>query len=164
MLVQAPPSVPVELFTTDIAHEVGIEFDIFVPGTEKFIPTQQALVYIPYMDTDIGFVSPAASEIFESFITFAALERHVCGVDPGLVLLTGPLRLECFQTDIALKSRKVVHLLLVLLQQRFGWEYLAADCTIFPTVGPLNVLLHWRTSEVFFHVNCSDLNVVFFIL
>ena len=50
MLVQAPPPVPVELFTTDIAHEVGIEFDIFVPGTEKFIPTQQALLYIPYIE------------------------------------------------------------------------------------------------------------------
>jgi hypothetical protein len=58
MLIETPPSVPVEPFPTDIAQKIWIVLDIFVP----------------YMDTIIGLMSPAAPGVFESLITFTALK------------------------------------------------------------------------------------------
>ena len=57
------------------------------------------------MDTIIGFVSPAAPGVFESFITFAAFKLLHVGVNPQLVLLASSLGLECFKADLALKPR-----------------------------------------------------------
>ena len=52
-------------------------------------------------------------------------------VNPQLMLLTSSLRLERFKANFALKPWRVIQLFLVLLQQRFGGEYLTAYGTVF---------------------------------
>ena len=60
---------------------------------------------IPDMDTIIGFMSPTAPGVFESFITFTAFKLLHVGVNPQLVLLASSLGLECFKADVTLKPR-----------------------------------------------------------
>ena len=80
MLVQAPPSVPVKFLPTQVAQEIWIVFYIFVPvnlKTENIFLVMFNL-HVPYVDTIIGLMSPAAPCVFESLITFTALEElHV---------------------------------------------------------------------------------------
>ena len=77
VLVETPPSVPVKFLPTDVAQKIWIVFYIFVPENLniKNIFKLMWTLPIPYMNTIIGLMSPAASGVFKSLLTFTAFEE-----------------------------------------------------------------------------------------
>ena len=74
------------------------------------------------MDTVISFVSPAASLVFESLVTFTAFVRHYIRVYPGFMLGQGALGLKQFSTILTFKPLCMIRLPLVLSELAFGRE------------------------------------------